>query len=143
MSRLSEVISVRVPQSIYETLVAEAAKLDWPVSQLARRILVDWSLHVMRGPPDEKDFPLFWSDAPPAEQLPYALLNWLRSPEIHIKLSPGDEIQQLRSEAASLQAQVEKLKSQLQRAEMLYAQECTISMSLQDQLRSLGVKFRR
>lgn len=72
-----------------------------------------------------------------------ALLNWLHSPEVHITVSSADDVQRLEAQVEFLQSQVDDLMVQLQRAQMLYAQECMVNMSLQDQLRSLGVKHRR
>lgn len=72
-----------------------------------------------------------------------ALLNWLHSPEVHITVSSADDVQRLEAQVEFLQSQVDDLMVQLQRVQMLYAQECTVNMSLQDQLRSLGVKVRR
>jgi len=71
------------------------------------------------------------------------LVRWLRSPEVHITVSPAEDVQRLESEVERLQSQVDDLMVQLQRVQMLYAQECTVNMSLQDQLRAAGVKLRR
>lgn len=71
------------------------------------------------------------------------LVRWLRSPEVHIKVSNADDVQRLQAEVEQLHSQVDDLMVRLQRTQSLYAQECALNMSLQDQIRSLGVKLRR
>lgn len=136
-------VTIRFAETTSEVLEDQAAKLGLSIPRLCRRIVFDWCHHVQYGAPDEEDFPLWWSDAPPADQLPYALLAWLRSPQIHVSFSSGDDVQQLRDECDRLREDVQRLEGLLDRSQRLYAQECAINMSLQDQLRSLGVKVRR
>lgn len=71
------------------------------------------------------------------------LARWLRSPEVHIKVSNADDVQRLQAEVELLHSQVDDLMVQLQRTQSLYSQECTYNMYLQDKLRSLGVDLRR
>lgn len=71
------------------------------------------------------------------------LVRWLRSPEIHITVSDADDVQRLQAEVEQLHSQVDDLMVQLQRTQSLYAQECMINLSLQDELSSLGVRRRR
>lgn len=135
----------RVPPSVYECLEAEAVKLGWTVSNLARKILVDWVHHVKYGPPDEKDFPLFWSDAPPSDppDLAFALVSWLQNPRIDIFLTPGEEVLQLRQQVKEFETRIDKLQIDLQRAQDLYGQECVINLELEDLLRMHGIRRRR
>lgn len=70
-----------------------------------------------------------------------ALVAWFRSPEI--RFSPSDEVLALRSQVQELQAQVVKLEADATRAQTLYAQECVINLTLEDELRALGVRRRR
>lgn len=138
-----ELVSIRLSGHILEVLESQAGRLGLSITQLVRRIVFDWSHHVSWGSPDEVDYPLWWSDVPPVDQLSYALLSWLRSPEIHVSLSSGDDLLQLRAECDRLRDDVQRLQRLLDRSEMLYAQECTLNLSLQDQLSALGVKKRR
>lgn len=69
------------------------------------------------------------------------LVVFFRSPEI--RFSPSDEVLSLRSQVKELQAQVTKLEAEAIRAQTLYAQECVINLTLEDELRALGVKRRR
>lgn len=72
-----------------------------------------------------------------------ALVTWLRSPEVHVRYTPSDEVLALRAEVEQLRGQVDKLQTQLTRAEVRYAQECIINLRLEDELRDHGVRRRR
>lgn len=69
------------------------------------------------------------------------LVVFFRSPEI--RFSPSDEVLSLRSQVKDLQAQITKLEAEAIRAQTLYAQECVINLTLEDELRALGVRRRR
>lgn len=69
------------------------------------------------------------------------LVAWFRSPEI--RFSPSDEVLSLRAQVQELQAQVVKLEADATRAQTLYAHECVINLTLEDELRALGVRRRR
>lgn len=140
-------LTVRLPRSVYDRLMSEAVdEGDYSPSVLARHILTDWVQHIEFGAPGEVTFARFWSDARPQAQpddVASALVEFLRSPLISVKLSSGDDLQELRSELAELQAQYEKASLELQRVQNLYASECVLNISLEDQLRALGVRWRR
>lgn len=92
-------LTVRLPQSVYDRLQSEAFDDgDYAPSVLARHILTDWVQHIEFGAPGEDDFARFWSDARPQAQpddLVSALVEFLRSPLVSVKLSSGDDLQAL------------------------------------------------
>lgn len=67
-----------------------------------------------------------------------ALVLWLRRPEV--RYTPSDELLALRSQVAELQAECERLERAATRAQVLYGQECVINLTLEDELRALGVR---
>lgn len=79
----------------------------------------------------------------PRDDLFMALRSFLRSPEVGVKLTSGDDVQQLRAALGDLQAQLDRATAEVQRLQRLYITECSVSLSLQDELRSLGVRRRR
>lgn len=140
-------LTIRLPQSVYDRLTSEAVdEGDYSPSVLARHILVDWVQHIEFGAPGENDFARFWADARPQAQpddVASALVKFLLSPQISVKLSSDDDVQALRSELSELQAQFEKASLELQRFQSLYAHECNLNLALEDQLRALGIRRRR
>lgn len=137
-------LTIRLPRSVYDRLTSEAVdEGDYSPSVLAQHILADWVQHIEFGAPGENDFARFWADARPQAQpddVASALVKFLLSPLISVKLSSDDNVQALRSE---LQAQFEKASLELQRFQSLYAHECNLNLALEDQLRALGIRRRR
>lgn len=72
-----------------------------------------------------------------------ALTEWLRHPRIELSVTPSEKVQRLQSEIEGLQSQVDDMQVELQRVQRLYAQECAYNLSLEDELRALGVRRRR
>ena len=72
-----------------------------------------------------------------------ALTSWLRDPHLRVVITPGDDIVRLRSELDDMSSQVDQLRVRLQRTEALYGQEVSLNLSLEDELRSLGIRRRR
>lgn len=98
-------LTIRLPRSVYDRLTSEAVdEGDYSPSVLARHILADWVQHIEFGAPGENDFARFWADARPQAQpddVASALVKFLLSPLISVKLSSDDNVQALRSESRS------------------------------------------
>lgn len=71
------------------------------------------------------------------------LARFLRHPEIHVVFTPSDEVIRLRNEIQALKSDLSALESRATRAEVLYSQECVINLTLEDELRSSGIRLRR
>lgn len=63
--------------------------------------------------------------------------------EIHVRVSPDDEVLALRAKVAELEAQGAEYKARADRAEFRYRCEVLINQELQDLCRAHGVDFRR
>ncbi len=70
------------------------------------------------------------------------LCRWLRDPVVHVRVTPSDEVQQLRAEIESLQSTIDDLHMELTRIQTLYTRECDLNMRLQDIFRANGLKWR-
>ena len=62
--------------------------------------------------------------------------------EIHVRVSPDDEVLALRAKVAELEAQGAEYKARADRAEFRYRCEVLINQELQDLCRAHGVDFR-
>lgn len=62
--------------------------------------------------------------------------------EIHVRVSPDDEVLALRARAEALERALEEMKAQRDRAEYKYRCEVVVSGELLDLCRAHGVKYR-
>lgn len=69
------------------------------------------------------------------------LIRWLSDPVIRV--TPSDEVNQLRADVERLTAENAHLVVELKRVERLYWQECTENMQLADDNRRLSEENRR
>lgn len=71
------------------------------------------------------------------------LARFLQHPEVHVVVTPSDEVLELRGEILTLKAALADLEVRATRAEVLYSQECVINLTLEDELRAAGLRRRR
>lgn len=62
--------------------------------------------------------------------------------EIHVRVSPDDEVLALRSRVAELEAQLSEARAQRDRAEYRFGCECAVNQELVDLCREHGIAFR-
>lgn len=62
--------------------------------------------------------------------------------EIHVRISPDDEVQALRARVAALEKSAAELEERANRAEYRYRCEVLVNQELQDLCRAHGVSFR-
>lgn len=71
-----------------------------------------------------------------------ALLDFLRDPEIHIKVTPSDEVLQLRSDLDAANAEVKQLRTDLKRMEGKFVMASELNLVYMDLLNAHGIKHR-
>lgn len=71
-----------------------------------------------------------------------ALLDFLRDPVIQIRVTPSDEVQQLRSDLDAAIAEAEQLRGDLKRMESKFVMASQLNLVYMDLLNQHGIKHR-
>lgn len=71
-----------------------------------------------------------------------ALLDFLRTPEIHITVTPSDEVLQLRSDLDAANAMIAQLRADLKRMEGKFVMASELNLVYMDLLNQHGIKHR-
>lgn len=67
----------------------------------------------------------------------------MRPFEVHVTLTPSDEVLRLREDVALLQGELKELRERFNRLELLFREESIINQELVDLLRSHNIPYRR
>lgn len=76
------------------------------------------------------------------KQLFPLLVHWLQHPVIELRMTPSDEVDQLRSELDAANSKVEELQNDLKVIRSKYVMACELNMSYMDLLNQHGIKHR-
>lgn len=70
------------------------------------------------------------------------LMDFLRAPEIHITVTPSDEVQQLRSDLDAANQTIKQLRTDLNRMEGKFVMSSELNLMYMDLLNQHGIKHR-